>query len=113
MQNCVPLKSTIKLKHCELDGNFKSKLLESSKKQLNNTTTREGYILDILSINKILSNKIKNHTVVFDLELSSVCIKMEKNQKVKSTVSLIFSHGIFADLYSIKFFVHGKRYEKF
>ena len=113
MSSKVILRSNIKLKHKDLDENYESKLLINSKEKLNNTTVKEGYILDILSIKKIFGNKIKNQSVVFDTELLTLCIKLEKNVKIKAKVTMIFSHGIFADLHSIKLFVPEKDLKKF
>ena len=79
MPEQIPVISYVKLPHFEMDGNFTSKILESAKNKLSNTSTEEGYILDVVSVENILENKIKNNSVVFKVQLKTLCIKLQKD----------------------------------
>ena len=70
------INSLIKLPHNELDGNYITKILNKAKSQLNNTSTDEGYILDVIGVENIDENKIKSNSVVFNVQLKTLCIKL-------------------------------------
>ena len=78
MSSKISLKTNIKLNHSDLDNHYEQKILDNSKEKLKNTTSKEGYILDVLDVEKIFGNKIKNNSVVFDVLLNTLCIKLEK-----------------------------------
>ena len=113
MSSKISLRTNIKLEHRDLDGEYKQKILNNSRVKLKNTTSVEGYILDVLNVEKIFGNKIKNNSVVFDVNLQTLCIKLEKGVKITGKVSMLFPHGVFAELHTIKLFVPEKDLKKF
>mgnify|MGYP001265394446 CR=1 FL=1 len=107
----IYIKNNIELTPDKLDSNINKYLLEQLKNKFTGTCSKEnGYIVDIVKINKIISNTISNTSgnAVFNVECSYNTLKPEIGKVIDFKVIMISSHGIIAMINKLKIFIPCK-----
>tara|TARA_B100000073_G_C23696443_1_gene558547 strand:+ start:375 stop:851 length:477 start_codon:yes stop_codon:yes gene_type:complete len=103
--NTVFINKEVALHPSSLSNEYRDVLYKNLCDKFQNSCSIEhGYILDIDSQFKILSNKISNNTanVLFQIQFKANTLKPEIGIKLKCKIDMIFIHGIFAGINNLK-----------
>lgn len=84
----------------KLDYNIKESILQIAKNTFENKCSKdEGYIIQILKLNKILGNKVSvGGECIFKVNLEAKVLKPEKDKVFKSIICMIFPNGVLVEI---------------
>ena len=103
--------NTIELTPDKLDYNIYNSLSEQLSEKFTGTCSKQhGYILNVVKINKIISNTISNTSgnAVFNVEYTCNALKPEIGKIIDFKVMMMFNHGIFASVDKLKVLIPQK-----
>ena len=86
----------------------KTYILQKIKdKYINSCSEKNGYIVDILSVDEIIGNTINqiNNNVIFSVLCNVYILKPEKDKEIDCTVNMIFNHGLFISNNKLKLLI--------
>lgn len=98
----------IEIEPIYLVRDIKTYIFEKIKeKYINSCNEKNGYIVDIISVDDIISNTISqiNNNVIFSVLCSVVVLKPEKDKNIDCTVNMIFNHGLFVSNHKLKLLI--------
>lgn len=78
-------------------------------------TQANGYMIDVIKINKIISNFISrvDFNIVFEVEFEIIAHIPKVGDIHTCEVFLVFKEGIFAKLQTLKIFVHSNKFPNY
>lgn len=78
-------------------------------------TQKNGYIIDLIKINRIISNFISrvDFNIVFEVEFDIIAHIPNVGDIHTCEVFLVFKEGFFAILQNLKIFVHNNKFPKY
>lgn len=103
MTSIVKIEKRLCINPSFLGRKLKSQLFNFLKEITKNECTKEnGYIIDIIKIDKIKNNYISgnNCEIIFEVDIEAEILKPEINKIFTDKVCMIFSGGIFIDVKS-------------
>jgi len=103
MTTIVTIEKRVCINPCFLGKKLKYQLFNFLKETTKNECTKEnGYIIEIIKINRIINNYISgnNCEIIFEVEIDTEVLKPEINKIFTDKVCMIFSGGIFIDVKS-------------
>ena len=112
----ILIKNIIELSPNKIDSNIYESLEQQLIEKFKGTCSKEnGYILDIVKINKIIGNTISNTSgnVVFNIQYTCNNLKPEIGKIIDFKVIQISNHGIFAQVNELKVLIPQKDIEDY
>ena len=101
MTSIVTIEKRLCINPCFLGKKLKSQLFNFLKEITMNECTKEnGYIIEIIKINRIKNKYISgnNCEIIFEVDIDAEVLKPEINKIFTDKVCMIFSGGIFIDV---------------
>lgn len=99
--NKVIIKDSVVIKNFYGIDNFDDEIIKiMSKKYKNNCSKKDGYVISVDKLVKVLSSKISsiNCNLIFDVKVEMSTLLPKVNDVYTGTVCLVFEKGIFLDI---------------
>ena len=98
-----------------LDENLSSHIKEKLKENYEGECSkRDGFICKILGIFSYRNNHIINNPLIeFNISFKAMVLKPEPGKVLSVKVNMVFHHGIFAELNSLKILIPTSRLKKY
>ena len=111
--NTIDLDLTIELSPDHMNSSINEVLFEKLKEKHEGTCTKKnGYIIEILEINKINKNIINDYgNIFFNITCKTKILKPNIGDVLDFSVNMIFNHGIFANLNNLKVLIPNSSLE--
>jgi DNA-directed RNA polymerase subunit E'/Rpb7 len=112
----IYITTTIEIQFSELNEDVNTLLLSKAKKHFENvSTSKYGYITEILELSKIIGNMVSRYqpTIIFTIELKINRFLPQVSKQITGTVKQILNAGIYLVFYGMNILVPKRNIPNF